>query len=200
MTYASIEFDQTEYRDFYLGFCNSTLWPLFHYFVDGFRYSDEHYEAYQRMNQRYARELMPLLEPDDLIWVHDFHLFPLAQRLREAGAKQPIGLFLHIPFPNVEVLRVLPVYGELLQAMLAYDVLGFQTETDRDAFRSAVAYVWGPQALASKHIGGDRRPARRDRRLSRSAWTWTSSSARPSIRWRPKPASAWSRDCSGAGS
>jgi trehalose 6-phosphate synthase len=159
VTYASIEFDQTEYRDFYLGFCNSTLWPLFHYFVDGFRYSDEHYEAYQRMNQRYARELMPLLENDDLIWVHDFHLFPLAQKLREAGAKQPIGLFLHIPFPNVEVLRVLPVYGELLQAMLAYDVLGFQTETDRDAFRSAVAYVWGPQALASKHtvaIGGRR--------------------------------------------
>ncbi len=159
VTFASIQFDQTEYRDFYLGFCNGTLWPLFHYFVDGFRYSDVHYEAYQRMNLRYARELMPLLQPDDLIWVHDFHLFPLAQRLREAGARQPIGLFLHIPFPNVEVLRVLPVYGELLQAMLAYDVLGFQTETDRDSFRSAVAYVWGPQALASKHtvsVGGRR--------------------------------------------
>ncbi len=58
-----------------------------------------------------------------------------------------MGLFLHIPFPNIEVLRALPVYGELLQAMLAYDVLGFQTETDRDAFRGAVAYVWGPQVL-----------------------------------------------------
>jgi trehalose 6-phosphate synthase len=159
VTYASIDFDQSEYRDFYLGFCNGTLWPLFHYFVDGFRYSDVHYEAYQRMNQRYARELMPMLHDDDLIWVHDYHLFPLAQKLREEGAKQPIGLFLHIPFPNVEVLRVLPVYGELLQAMLAYDVLGFQTETDRDSFRAAVAYVWGPQALASKHtvaIGGRR--------------------------------------------
>jgi trehalose 6-phosphate synthase len=149
VTFASIEFDQNEYKDFYLGFCNGTLWPLFHYFVDGFRYNDTQYEAYQRMNQRYARQLMPLLEPDDLIWVHDYHLFPLAQKLREAGATQPMGLFLHIPFPSIEVLRVLPVYGELLQAMMAYDVLGFQTETDVQAFRSAVAYVWGPQALSS---------------------------------------------------
>jgi trehalose 6-phosphate synthase len=159
VTFASIDFDQSEYKDFYLGFCNGTLWPLFHYFVDGFRYDDAQYEAYQRMNQRYARHLAPLLEPDDLIWVHDYHLFPLAQKLREAGATQPIGLFLHIPFPNIEVLRVLPVYGELLQAMLAYDVLGFQTETDAEAFRSAVAYVWGPQALSSNQtvtLGGRR--------------------------------------------
>jgi trehalose 6-phosphate synthase len=159
VTFASIDFDQAEYRDFYLGFCNGALWPLFHYFVDGFRYSDVQYEAYQRMNQRYARLLQPLLEPDDLIWVHDYHLFPLAQRLREAGVKQPIGLFLHIPFPNIEVLRVLPVYGDLLQAMLAYDVLGFQTETDRDAFLGAVAYVWGAQALSGDHsvtVGGRR--------------------------------------------
>jgi trehalose 6-phosphate synthase len=159
VTYASIDFDQAEYKEFYLGFCNGTLWPLFHYFVDGFRYSDVQYEAYQRMNQRYARLLAPLLEPDDLIWVHDYHLFPLAQKLREAGATQPMGLFLHIPFPNIEVLRALPVYGELLQAMLAYDVLGFQTEPDRDAFRSAVASVWGEQTLTSDYTVtlGDRR-------------------------------------------
>jgi trehalose 6-phosphate synthase len=159
VAYASIDFDQTEYKDFYLGFCNGTLWPLFHYFVDGFRYNDVQYEAYQRMNQRYARDLLPLLELDDLIWVHDYHLFPLAQKLREAGATQPIGLFLHIPFPHIEVLRVLPVYGELLQAMLAYDVLGFQTESDRDNFRQSVASVWGPQALTSDHsvtVGGRR--------------------------------------------
>ncbi|HLA71521.1 MAG TPA: trehalose-6-phosphate synthase [Steroidobacteraceae bacterium] len=159
VTFASIDFDQTEYKEFYLGFCNGTLWPLFHYFIDGFKYNDTQYEAYQRMNQRYARELLPLLEPDDLIWVHDYHLFPLAQKLREAGANQPMGLFLHIPFPNVEVLRVLPVYAELLQAMLAYDVLGFQTEADREAFRGAVASVWGAQALTPGYtvtLGGRR--------------------------------------------
>ena len=159
VTFASIDFDQTEYKEFYLGFCNGTLWPLFHYFIDGFKYNDTQYEAYQRMNQRYARELLPLLELDDLIWVHDYHLFPLAQKLREAGATQPMGLFLHIPFPNVEVLRVLPVYAELLQAMLAYDVLGFQTEADREAFRGAVASVWGAQALTPGNtvtLGGRR--------------------------------------------
>ena len=159
ITYASIDFDQAEYQDFYLGFCNGTLWPLFHYFVDGFRYNDLQYEAYQRMNQRYARQLAPLLEPDDLVWVHDYHLFPLAQKLREHGATQPLGLFLHIPFPHIEVLRVLPVYGELLQSMLAYDVLGFQTDTDVTSFRSAVAYVWGPQALTTEDavtVGGRR--------------------------------------------
>ncbi|HEX6638216.1 MAG TPA: trehalose-6-phosphate synthase [Steroidobacteraceae bacterium] len=159
ITYASIDFDKAEYQDFYLGFCNGTLWPLFHYFVDGFRYNDTQYEAYQRMNARYARLLAPLLEGDDLVWVHDYHLFPLAQKLREMGAAQPMGLFLHIPFPNIEVLRVLPVYGELLQAMLAYDVLGFQTETDVQAFRSAVAYVWGEQALCDDRtvtLGGRR--------------------------------------------
>jgi len=159
VTFASIDFDQAEYKEFYLGFCNGTLWPLFHYFIDGFKYNDTQYEAYQRMNQRYARELLPLLEPGDLIWVHDYHLFPLAQRLREAGATQPMGLFLHIPFPNIEVLRVLPVYAELLQAMLSYDVLGFQTDADRDAFRGAVASVWGPQALTPGNtvtLGGRR--------------------------------------------
>jgi trehalose 6-phosphate synthase len=152
VTYASIEFDHAEYRDFYLGFCNGTLWPLFHYFVDGFRFNDTQYESYLRVNQRYARELLPLLEEDDIIWVHDYHLFPLAQKLREAGARQPMGLFLHIPFPNIEVLRALPVYGELLQAMLAYDVLGFQTRTDCDAFRAAVAHVWGPQLLTADDV------------------------------------------------
>jgi len=159
VTFASIDFDKSEYEDFYLGFCNGTLWPLFHYFVDGFRYKDVQYDAYQRMNQRYARLLAPMLEPNDLVWVHDYHLIPLAQKLREAGATQPMGLFLHIPFPHFEVLRALPVYAELLQSMLAYDVLGFQTEPDRDAFRSAVAAVWGAQTLTSDQtvtLGGRR--------------------------------------------
>ena len=159
VTFASVDFDRSEYQDFYLGFCNGTLWPLFHYFVDGFRYNDAQYEAYQRMNQRYARLLAPMLETDDLVWVHDYHLFPLAQKLRDLGVKQPIGLFLHIPFPHFEVLRVLPVYGELLQMMLAYDVLGFQTESDRDAFRQAIASVWGAQTLTSDQtvtLGGRR--------------------------------------------
>lgn len=147
ISYATVELSREEYEDYYLGFSNAILWPLFHYFVDGFRYSDKQYEAYKRVNQRLARELLPLLKPEDLIWVHDYHLLPLAQALRENGARQPIGLFLHIPFPGIEVFRILPAYGELLQAMLSYDVLGFQTESDLNGFRSAVIALFGANAI-----------------------------------------------------
>ncbi|HSD74367.1 MAG TPA: trehalose-6-phosphate synthase [Steroidobacteraceae bacterium] len=147
ITYASIELSSTEYENYYLGFSNAILWPLFHFFIDTFRYSDEQYEAYQRVNQRFARELLPLLEPDDLIWVHDYHLLFLAQALREGGVTQPIGMFLHIPFPPVELLRALPVYGELMRALLSYDVLGFQTKQDLNGFLSVVNSLWGAHAV-----------------------------------------------------
>jgi len=160
VTYATLDLERHEHQDFYLGFSNGILWPVFHYFLDSFHYSDEQYDSYLRVNQRYARELAPLLEPGDLVWVHDYHLIPLAQKLRECGATQPLGLFLHIPFPNVEVLRALPIYGELVQAMLAYDVLGFQTDSDLDAFRSAVRSLWGGDV-----IGADGSIAVGDRRV-----------------------------------
>ncbi|HSC06194.1 MAG TPA: trehalose-6-phosphate synthase [Steroidobacteraceae bacterium] len=159
VTYATIELSRQEYEDYYIGFSNAILWPLLHYFVNTFHYSDEQYEAYKRVNQRFARELMPLLRPDDLIWVHDYHLLPLAQSLRERGVTQPIGLFLHVPFPGVEVLRVLPVYGELLQAMLCCDVIGFHTESDLNGFLSNVSALWGAQAVqpdGSVAVGGRR--------------------------------------------
>jgi trehalose 6-phosphate synthase len=159
VTYATIELTRQDYENYYIGFSNAILWPLLHYFVNTFHYSDEQYAAYKRVNQRFARELVPLLRSDDLIWVHDYHLLPLAQSLREYGVRQPIGLFLHIPFPGVEVLRVLPVYGELLQAMLCYDVIGFQTESDLQGFLSTVSALWGAQAVqpdGSIAVGGRR--------------------------------------------
>ena len=143
ITYASISYDAGEYRDFYLGFCNSTLWPLVHQFVDDVQHSDSHYEAYRLMNRRYARELTPLLRPDDLVWVHDYHFLLLARSLRETGCTQRIGLFLHTPFPPLAVLRTLPQYRELLAAMLEFDVVGFQTQTDHDEFRRTVAHMLG---------------------------------------------------------
>jgi trehalose 6-phosphate synthase len=81
------------------------------------------------------------------VWVHDYHLFPLGQFLRELGARQPLGFFLHIPFPHVEALRSLPVYGELMRSMLDYDLVAFQTERDLDCFRSAVVDLWGQEAI-----------------------------------------------------
>lgn len=147
ISYATLGFSRVEYEQFYLGFCNGILWPVFHYFLDNLRYSDAQYEAYTAVNQRYARELLPLLEADDLIWVHDYHLLLLGQKLREVGVTQPMGFFLHVPFPHIETLRVLPVYGELIRAMLEYDLLGFQTDSDLQGFRSAVEFLWGVDCL-----------------------------------------------------
>lgn len=152
ITYASISYDAQEYRDFYLGFCNTTLWPLLHSFAEALPYRATQYAAYKRMNQRYARELAPLLQPDDLIWVHDYHLLELGQELRKAGCRQPSGLFLHTPFPTPDVLSALPGYRQLLLAMLTYDLVGFQTEADEDAFRRAVAEPLGHEALASTGV------------------------------------------------
>ena len=90
-----------------------------------------------------------MLEPDDVIWVHDYHLIPLVAELREAGVDNPIGFFLHVPFPDFDMLRVLPVYRSMLRAMCLYDVVGFQTERDRDNFVDG----------ASQSVGG-RRAAR----------------------------------------
>ncbi len=143
VSYATVSLPDALFDPYYNGFANGTLWPLFHYFLDRFQYSDEQYQAYLAVNELLARLLTPLLGPDDLVWVHDYHLIPLAAQLRRLGVRAPIGFFLHVPFPDFEVLRALPVYRPLLRAMLSYDVLGFQTEVDRHAFLSAARAVWG---------------------------------------------------------
>jgi trehalose 6-phosphate synthase len=148
ITYGTLELTQHDHDQYYLGFCNGAIWPLFHYFLDAVHYHDEQYEAYLRVNRAFAHKLYPHLEPDDLVWVHDYHLIPLAQVLRELGAQQPIGFFLHIPFPHIEALRSLPVYGELMRSLLDFDFVAFQTERDLECFRSAVVDLWGPEAVA----------------------------------------------------
>lgn len=147
ISFATIDLDPGEFARFLNGFSNGALWPTFHYFLETVNFSDEDYAAYLAVNRRFASMLRPLLHDDDLLWVHDFHLIPLARALREQGVQQPAAFFLHVPFPHVEALRVLPVYGELVNALLTYDVLGFQTQTDVDSFRSAVLQLHGPEAL-----------------------------------------------------
>jgi trehalose 6-phosphate synthase len=147
ISYATTDLTRSDHDLHYLGFCNGALWPLFHYFVDKFQFVDAQYAAYQRVNRQFAGQLLPLLRADDLVWVHDYHLIPLGRCLREAGARHRLGFFLHVPFPHIEVLRTLPVYGELMRALLAYDTLGFQTERDLESFRSGVRELWGPGAI-----------------------------------------------------
>ncbi|MBL8272111.1 alpha,alpha-trehalose-phosphate synthase (UDP-forming), partial [Steroidobacter sp.] len=147
VSYATIELRKAEFELYYNGYSNDVLWPLFHYFSKGMRYSHEQREAYENVNRIFAQKLLPLLQPRDLVWVHDYHLIPLGRRLRELGVQRPLGFFLHIPFPNIEMLRVLPCYAELLRDLTSYDVVGFQTHNDLRSFHSGIEHLFGAEAV-----------------------------------------------------
>jgi trehalose 6-phosphate synthase len=147
ISYATISIPESLHERCYSGYANGTLWPLFHYLLDAFRFDEEEYQAYISVNGLFARHLVPLLEPNDLIWVHDYHLFPLGGELRAAGVTSPLGFFLHIPFPGYEILRALPRAEALLSSLCQYDLVGFQTEVDRRAFLQAISAVWGAEKL-----------------------------------------------------
>lgn len=138
ITYATLGLTQRDYDEYYRGFSNATLWPIFHYRTDLSRFDRDEYEGYKRVNTWLAEKLVPLLQPDDQIWVHDYHLLPFAQALRKLGVRNRIGFFLHIPFPAEQVLMTIPPHRELVDAMCEYDLLGFQTRSDERAFRSYI--------------------------------------------------------------
>ncbi len=134
VTYATIDIAERDYQKFYNGFSNAALWPLFHYRTGLLRFNRPDYEAYRAVNRAFARALIPLLKPDDLIWIHDYQLMTMAAELRELGVTNRIGFFLHIPFVPPALLAVLPTAQELVAGLSACDVVGFQTAGDRTAF------------------------------------------------------------------
>jgi trehalose 6-phosphate synthase len=134
--FATIDLTPGQIEDYYNGYCNGALWPLLHYNPELLRHEQRHYDAYQSVNALFSRQLLKLIEPGDAIWVHDYHLIPLARYLRLHGFTGPIGFFLHTPFPHMQVLRLLPNHAELIGDLCRYDVIGFQTEDDVRSFRS----------------------------------------------------------------
>ncbi len=136
--FATIDLQTEEFDAYYSGYCNGTLWPLFHYLAARFKHEQREYDAYMRVNAEFARQLMKLLKPDDAVWVHDYQLMPLARFLRELGFQGPIGFFLHIPFPHLQMLRLLPNYFEVVRDLCQNDLLGFQTEDDLRSFLSCL--------------------------------------------------------------
>src|SRR5579864_7900550 len=136
----TIDLEQADYDEYYAGYANATLWPLFHLRTDLAAYDRGFSEGYARVNRRFAEALAPLLEPDDLVWAHDYHLMLLGRELRRLGVGNRLGFFLHIPWPAPQLFVTLPHHAELVAALFDYDLVGLQTA---DGVASFEAYVLG---------------------------------------------------------
>ena len=143
VTTATIDLEEQDVEEYYNGYANRTLWPLFHYRIDLAEYERGYAGGYQRVNERFADTVRPLIEPQDMVWVQDYHLFPLGQELRQRGCENRIGFFLHIPWPPRRLLATLPEAAELARTLFAYDVVGFHTEEWLDSFRDFVRHELG---------------------------------------------------------
>jgi trehalose 6-phosphate synthase len=148
VTYATVDLSRQDFDEYYNGYANSTLWPLLHYRSGLIEFHRTEFEGYLRVNQRMARALAPLLKPDDIVWVHDYHLIPLGAELRALGVTNKIGFFLHVPFPATEMLVALPRHAQLVEALCRYDLVGFQTENDLRAFRDYIVVEAHGQLLS----------------------------------------------------
>lgn len=141
--YATIDLGTQDYQRFYVGFANSSLWPLLHFRLGLMRYRREDFDGYLEVNAAFAAALVPLLREDDLVWVHDYHLIPLATALRALGFRGRIGFFLHIPFVPPSVFDALPPARGVLKALCDYDVVGFQTRTHLQDFLDCASRIGG---------------------------------------------------------
>ncbi len=162
LTYATVGMTRRDHAEYYNGFANSALWPLFHYRLDLAKFNRREFSGYLRVNARFAKHLFPLLRHDDIIWVHDYHLIPLAEELRKAGSRHPIGFFLHTPLPPLEILVALPRHGQLMKAMCAYDLVGFQTMSDLSAFHDYIVLEADGEVLSNGLVRAFGRTLRAD--------------------------------------
>jgi trehalose 6-phosphate synthase len=162
ISFATVDLTTTDYNDYYKGFSNRTLWPLFHYRIDLTTFDRGFHAGYIRVNAQFADALAKLLLPDDVVWVHDYHMIAVGQELRRLGAGHRLGFFLHIPFPATEVLLTLPTHRELVQALFAYDLVGFQAPSDLRAFRDYVMAEAGGRVFEDGRVSAFGRTIRAD--------------------------------------
>jgi trehalose 6-phosphate synthase len=157
ITYITLDLSKEDHHEYYNGFTNRVLWPILHYRVDLAEFSRRDLSGYLRVNDNFARELDEVLGPDDIVWVHDFHLMPLARALRRRGHKNRIGFFLHIPCPPPEILTVLPNHERLLPSLCEYDLVGFQTSDDAFNFSRYLTRECGLPSRDFNFIVADRK-------------------------------------------
>ncbi|TPG39870.1 trehalose-6-phosphate synthase [Sphingomonas koreensis] len=140
VTSGTIDLSTQDIDEYYNGYANRTLWPLFHYRLDLAEYERDFQGGYERVNRTFGEIIAPHIEPDDLVWVHDYHMIPLGWVLRQQGLKNRMGFFLHIPWPPTRLLVALPDHRRLAEALFAYDVIGFQSAESLESFRHYVTH------------------------------------------------------------
>jgi trehalose 6-phosphate synthase/phosphatase len=160
-TCLSFQLSRRDFEEFYLGFCNEAIWPLFHYFPNRARYSEVQWEAYRRVNQRFFDEIRDHVESGDTVWVHDYQLMLLPQLIKENFPEVSVGFFLHIPFPSYEIMRLLPWRQEIMEGLMGADLLGFHTYDYVRHFNSSARrllgheYVMGYLATGGRSVRAD---------------------------------------------
>jgi trehalose 6-phosphate synthase len=156
-SYIVTDLKPEDFDEYYNGFANRVLWPIFHYRLDLAEFTRRDLSGYLRVNEHFADELTKVLEPDDIVWVHDYHLIPLAKALRSRGLNNRIGFFLHIPLPPPEILTAMPNHERLIPLLGDYDLVGFQTDGDAANFARYLAKELGTPSHISLRLGtGDR--------------------------------------------
>jgi trehalose 6-phosphate synthase len=152
---AMLDLPAAHYGGYYEGFANSALWPALHSRTDLIRASQQDYLSYREVNAFMARALLRFRKPDSVFWIQDYHFLALGAELRDLGVSQPIGFFLHTPWPARAVISGVPHHRELIEAMLAYDLIGFQTGEDCENFLSYLRSDLGLRvengAVTSRH-------------------------------------------------
>jgi len=143
-------------EEFYEGFSNDCIWPIFHYFLQYANFSHEYYHAYEKANKLFCDTVLKNMEPDDIVWIHDYQLLLLPQLIRNKIPHAKIGFFQHIPFPSYEVFRMIPWRRELLEGMLGADLIGFHTYDDMRHFLSSVSRLTGIPNNRGRIETGDR--------------------------------------------
>lgn len=136
--------------DFYLGFANQVIWPLFHDLLDQCNFEPRFWKAYEDVNRKFARVLAHELRDGDFVWVHDYHLMSVGAEMRERGVKQSLGFYLHIPFPPLDLFVTLPWRFQILKGLLSFDLVGFQSARDRKNFIQCLRHM-----VPTAEIGGE---------------------------------------------
>jgi trehalose 6-phosphate synthase/phosphatase len=151
-----VPLSQPDVEAYYQGICNKTIWPLFHYFPLYAEYSEDFWQAYERVNTAFANVVSGIAKPNDIIWVHDYHLMLLPKLLRERLPKATVGFFLHIPFPSFEIFRLLPWRQQILEGLLGADLVGFHTYDYTGHFLDSVHRLLGYEVAMGQVTAADR--------------------------------------------